>query len=372
MARKIGIVIADDLHIFSNGITQNAFFIKECFEKVGFVCEFLCVKRNPKPFGFRNIPIQYITPDNLELFNPKEYCLIVYTSRRLCKVYYKFLKANNVKVVNFICGNHFIRESEDFILRDASCAFTSDRGDCDEHWIIPSYTFMIDYIKATRGSEGYIVPHLWSPLIINECYQAKYKKHWHELIYKPYVLSRKKIDIIIMEPNLGYIKTSWIPIVVSEKLELSNSQMLNKVFVYNFPLHKGAHDMIIDFKVYDKIIKQNRLAIYDILEQCNKTDTMPVFLSHHYKNSLNYLYYEILYYGYPLVHNSDNLDGCGYYYPENNIGKCVEVIISAYKQHNKQIDTYREKSLNYLKRVDPYDSSVGSIWKQRIQEIVSR
>jgi hypothetical protein len=190
-------------------------------------------------------------------------------------------------------------------------------------------------------------------------------------MYNSFAWSGKsKIDIIIMEPNLGFIKTSWLPIVASEKLELDYSEILNKVYVYNYPEHKTAHDMIADFKVKDKLLKLNRIAIFDVFHNFKNSNTLPVFVSHHYKNSLNYLYYEILYYGYPLVHNSDDLDGCGYYYPDNNIGKCVEAIMDAFKHHNKQADTYREKSLKYLERVDPYHPDVGKIWKQMIGDVL--
>ena len=58
-----------------------------------------------------------------------------------------------------------------------------------------------------------------------------------------------------MEPNLGFIKTSWLPIVASEKLELDYGEILNKVYVYNYPEHKTAHDMISDFKVKNKLLK---------------------------------------------------------------------------------------------------------------------
>jgi hypothetical protein len=77
---------------------------------------------------------------------------------------------------------------------------------------------------------------------------------------------------------------------------------------------------------------------------------------------LNYLYYEALYYGWPLVHNSPDLDGCGYYYPENNIGACAEAIKKAYTFHNRTSKEYLEKGRAYLKRVDPFDAEMLRTW----------
>ena len=70
------------------------------------------------------------------------------------------------------------------------------------------------------------------------------------------------------------------------------------------------------------------------------------------------MYYEVLYFGYTLVHNSLDLGRCGYYYPEHNLKQCCEQIMYAYKNHNKHLDKYIEKSRNYLKRVDPYNPDV--------------
>jgi hypothetical protein len=87
---------------------------------------------------------------------------------------------------------------------------------------------------------------------------------------------------------------------------------------------------------------------------------------------LNYLYYEILYFGYPLVHNSPDLDGCGYYYPEHNLSKCVEQILLAYKSHNKNALTYIDKSREYLKRVDPLDPDVCKRWDQMFNSVIAK
>jgi hypothetical protein len=104
----------------------------------------------------------------------------------------------------------------------------------------------------------------------------------------------------------------------------------------------------------------------------NSHTTIPIFLSYQLYNSLNYLYYEILYFGYPLVHNSPDLDGCGYYYPEHNLSKCVEQILYAYKHHNKHLDSYIAKSRNYLKRVDPYDPDVCRTWDEMLNSVLAK
>jgi hypothetical protein len=79
-----------------------------------------------------------------------------------------------------------------------------------------------------------------------------------------------------------------------------------------------------------------------------------------------------MYFGYPLVHNSPDLEGCGYYYPEHNLSACVDQILFAYKHHNKHLDTYIEKSRNYLKKIDPYSPEVGRIWDDMIHGVLAK
>jgi len=60
------------------------------------------------------------------------------------------------------------------------------------------------------------------------------------------------------------------------------------------------------------------------------------------------------------------LDGCGYFYPENNIKACVEQILYAHKHHDKGVETYKDKAKEYLKRVDPLDPAVQKTFDQMI------
>ena len=52
-----------------------------------------------------------------------------------------------------------------------------------------------------------------------------------------------------------------------------------------------------------------RFPVYELLGQF--VDTVVV---HHWENGLNYLYYDVLYGGYPLIHNSEFLKDVGYYF----------------------------------------------------------
>jgi hypothetical protein len=146
---------------------------------------------------------------------------------------------------------------------------------------------------------------------------------------------------------------------------MDHPELIEFVYVFNFPSHDHAYRMTNALSLGPKLRKFERKSVAEIMYFFNnESDCTPIFVSHQTLNSLNYLYYELLYYGFPLVHNSPDLDGCGYFYPDQNIKACVEQILYAHKHHDKGVETYKEKANEYLKRVDPLDPVVQKTFDQ--------
>ena len=66
---------------------------------------------------------------------------------------------------------------------------------------------------------------------------------------------------------------------------------------------------------------------------------------------LNYLYLEVAYLGFPIIHNSPMCKDIGYYYEEDNIDQMLECIEEAKKHHHKRLSMYH---LNALKKIHEY------------------
>lgn len=372
--KYVGILIHDKASLFSNGITQNAYFLYQCFEAIGLKCKFLCFEPNPSQFEYKDLSLTQITVDPLT-FNASEFHTIITVTRGLFLSEYTMFKKEKVHVISFVCGNQIMHHLEDFVrgpYDPSSSTFVGRGAVCDEVWLIPSLADSLEYVSVIRGKPTFIVPHLWSPQLIAEFTSVKFKKSESDLFFNYINHSSKKIDILILEPNLFVLKTAWIPIIASEKLNLSNKELIKNVYVFNFPKHDNSYKMTDKLEIKGKIRHFKRLSIPEILTHFNEQKSFPIIVSHQIFNNLNYLYYEALYYGWPLVHNSPDLDGCGYYYPGNDISACVNAIMNAYNNHNKNYDLYVEKAHKYLKRVDPLDKDVGKIWNGYINDGISK
>lgn len=369
ISKKIGIVIHNKANLFTNGITQNAYFMFQCLESIGYTCQFLCNEENPSPFDHKDLKLQQISLNSL-VFDPSEYQMIITVTRGFGKDVYDMLKRNKVAVISFVCGNHYMVDQEEFLhgVPGGKSSFKGKDTCADELWIIPSYHHMVEYLEILTGKPGFLVPHLWSSEMIRLSAPKVIKQPEERLFYDITKRTSNKINILILEPNMSFFKTAWMPIMAGEKLYRDRPELVEFVFAFNYPDNNHAYVMADSLTLGPKLRKFKRLSIQEILYHFNQENgCYPIFVSHQVLNSLNYLYYELLYYGFPLVHNSPDLDGCGYYYPDNNISKCVEAILYAHKHHDNGIETYKAKAREYLKRVDPLDTGVQSTFDQFVK-----
>lgn len=359
--KKVGLLIHDGSHIFSNGIVQNAYFIYDCLTRLGYTCVFLCYETSPKPFHFRSMPMHVFSKDPT-VFNPEEYSMIMTITRGISSEMYPILKQHKVAIISFTCGNSYVLHQEEFVIerKDNSSVYITNK--VDEIWLIPSYEHSLEYLQVIRKSPVYIVPHLWSPEILKVFASDVHGKTEKDLTYSIANHCGKKMDIVIMEPNIATFKTAWLPIIICEKFDKDYPGLLNKVYVFGFPKHAHAHGMVNELDISSKVNRFTRLSMAEILPFFNSKSEMPIFLSHQTLNNLNYVYYELMYYGYPLVHNSDAIPDHGYYYPDNDILKGVDAIYSAYKYHNSRVETVRETARTYLQGIDPANKSVQTTW----------
>jgi hypothetical protein len=175
---------------------------------------------------------------------------------------------------------------------------------------------------------------------------------------------------LIIEANISILKNAWLPIVAAEHLHMKNPDLFEFVYAFNWPENAHATKMGESLTLGSKLRRFKRLSMADIMTHFNAESSMPIFVSYQINNTLNYMYYECLYFGFPLVHNSPDLEGCGYYYPENDIAKCAEMILYAQKHHHKNLVEYIAKGRKYLERVDPLNSGVANTWKQLIDSVL--
>jgi hypothetical protein len=341
--KNIGIFVSSGASLFYNGLQQNAYFIFCCIHFLGIPCCFIGDKQTN--FGHKGLIIESFPKD---LSN---YILIIAASQLLSQAQYKLCVSYKIPVVDFICGNHFMTDLLLFT-HGSSGNFHSNIVTADLGWVIPSLLFMKSYISMLRNYPMFLIPHLWSPELLIQ------RKKDIDINYK----QRKynKIAIVILEPNLNPLKTAVLPLAVAENV--ATKLFLEKVYVSSIPSNDEAKAFLKNITVSIEVLP--RIELEKIIMKVYTDDVLPIFVCHHINNPLNYLYYEILHLGFPLIHNSLMLDDCGYFY-DTFENACLQVLV-AFQTHSYNYVNYVSKVKKYLEQIDPTKSA-----SQKVLDLVN-
>ena len=96
---------------------------------------------------------------------------------------------------------------------------------------------------------------------------------------------------------------------------------------------------------------EQRFMLFDFLAK-----HVEAIVTHHWENGLNYLYYEVLFGNYPLIHNSLFLRDYGYYYGDFDAEVGGQALVRAMREHDASLDQYRAANAKLFKRLDPKSS----------------
>jgi hypothetical protein len=136
-------------------------------------------------------------------------------------------------------------------------------------------------------------------------------------------------------------------------LHFQNSRKFSLYFRVCNTLHLKENSALVRFATSLDIVKhgvttfEGRFAIYEYMAHYGDC-----IISHHWENGQNYLYYEALYGGYPLIHNSEFIRDLGYFYPDFDCQAGGKALVRAFETHDKNLEDYKVKAAGFLKMLD--------------------
>jgi hypothetical protein len=359
ISMHIGIVISEH-HVFANGLNQNGIFMYILCKQLGHTCDLLSYSKTYKQLAYKQFPILCLDSDE---FQPSKYNMIITVAVSLDPAIYDACKAHNVTVVGYVCSNILSMVIEEFATKHTSSSIISRKARIDKAWVLESFPFMKPYIELVRDAPATLVPHLWSPGIIEYYTEHKYNKPVRDLQYNPAFHTGGRCNIIVMEPNINFVKTAAVPLLAAERFYKQHPDLLNEVFVFTYPTDsKSANAMLDALTVGKKVRKFSRLSVAEIFTFFNRDDCIPIIVSHQIYTPLNYTYYEAMYYGYPLVHNSPTLRDYEYHYDEMDVDTCAAKIHEAFTTHATRFKERQARNREYLETIDPDNKKCMERW----------
>ncbi|GAB6852753.1 DUF2827 domain-containing protein [Paraburkholderia kururiensis] len=218
----------------------------------------------------------------------------------------------------------------------------------DAVWTLPAFVrTCAPYYAAALRAPVTPMPHLWSPVLLERSMAASSAPAFG------YVPGRPRWRLAILEPNICMVKTAHLPMLAADLAHRQQPDMIDCLRVYN-AMELKADAQFVGFARSLDLVTQGRASFEPRLPVCEiLTQQADAVVSHHWENAQNYVYYEALYGGYPLVHNSPLLGGCGYRYADFDCGDAALALREAFASHDARLPAYRDAARSFLATLDP-------------------
>ena len=358
---NIGITTRFNYGFFSNGLYQNIIILYEILERAGHTPTFIDFCDNEFPMTKNTSDLKFLKDKRIknvdELKKGVDSFDVVCAPGIACntdhKVLYKHLN-KNCKIVAITYGNNLITETCDYICKEKSGTFWDEEPEepiYDACFLSPHYKFQEQFLKTSCSENTKILPYLWDAKFIIELSELN---NYDNLTYKP----EGKLNLAVVEPNLNISKNYIIPLWSVKEIIKKSPDSFKKFLFFGTNVFDDNKKVIQNRILRDSVFKKNtdKLA-FDPRQTMAKimNDDNPLFLSHQHLNSLNYVYLEALYLGYPLVHNSEDIKDFGYYYEGfNNIDAADQCIVAS-EIHNDNLSLYKDRGNDAVWRFSPHN-----------------
>jgi hypothetical protein len=339
-----------ELGLFENGLRQNVLFLYQLFRAAPDCARVFLLNHGDGEAG--EIPPELgVAREDIvrtpEVLDALDYVIVIGSAMDRETV--MALKRRGCRIVAYKGGNGAVISMEAIIAKppraDAERYFDHDYYDAV--WMTPqhlaTYRGWCETIYRRPVRE---VPQIWSPLLIEALRpDLRARFGWRA----PAGPAR----IGILDPNVTVMKTSHLPMLVCEAAYRRAPDAFAGIYVTNgWPHRDNPH-----FKSFTVSLTAAQAGVMTLeprfvgLEFL--ADHCDAVVTHHWENGLNYLYYEVLFGDYPLVHNSGFLKDLGYYYPDFDAEAGGAALLRALAEHPASQAEHAERARALFARLDP-------------------
>jgi len=345
------------LALFENGLRQNVLFLYQLFRNAPDCARvFLLNHGDGEPI--ESAERYGVAPEDIvrtpQVLTELDY--VVGLGAAIDEPTVQALRANGCRLICYKGGNGAVISMEAIAARpkpraDAELYF--DRDYYDAIWMTPQHIHTYKgWCETIYRCPVHEVQQIWSPLMI-EGEPAEVQARFG---YRPGSAAWR---VGVMDPNITVMKTSHLPMLVCEAAWRRDPSAFRAIYVTNaLPYREDDH-----FRTFATQLQATRAGVLTaeprFIGAHFLADHADAVVTHQWENGLNYLYYEVLWGGYPLIHNSAFLKDYGYYYPDFEAEAGAEALLHAHRVHDIELDAYRRRCQPLFERLNP--SSPGAI-----------
>lgn len=313
--------------LFTNGILQNAITLFKLLELCPNVRKVHLINLTPDEPLQANLLVNQYVGKVLDFKTAlKSVGLIISGTVTLPDSDIQLAQASGVRYVAHIKGSIYHFLSEHVLFKEGPTPGNYLRK--PKHtgaWISPHlFAANKDFVELTHDCRASIAPLIWTPEFIEQHTEELARSSNLPRTYTPKPRAKR---ISVFEPNINLLKTCITPILAVERAFRSEPGAIGHVSIFSakeIAKKKTFIDWVIGLEIQKakRITFEARFPIaWSLLAHSD------ILLSHQRDISLNYLYFDAAWLGYPVIHNSDDLQDFGYYYPGYDASVAAEQIL---------------------------------------------
>lgn len=329
--------------LWSAGIHQNAIFLMLLFRRmpeVSFHCIVDCSEFiGPNPLA------EYVGVPTLQAEEAiGELDILLEFGARPSADYVARFRERGGKYVSYMAGNGAAMNFESLACKSAGGEILTGAV-FDAVWMTEQHWHMNRaWCELLRSPITEIVPHIWDPI----CLEASIGAYRSQFFWKD-APRPTGWRIGTFAPNINVVKTFHIPLLAVEEAYRAAPKLIDRLLLFNTQhlVGWGHFDELTgacDLAKHNKVFAEGRHAIASVLGT-----HVDAVVEHQWENNLNYVYWDVLYSGYPLIHNSDQVHA-GYFYKPFDTQDGGRVIVDALSRHAGRAQAYRAEALDFLWR----------------------
>ena len=292
----------------------------------------------------------------------------------------KIIKYLQITVVYYACGNSYFIDSEKVLYSQhdkiTNFSYTNTNEQFfDKIWSIPQiYHTNKCYYEILYRSTCIEVPFVWSTQSIQMSKLIHQVENDEDFLYKK---KDNGIKIAIFEPNLSIMKWCFPALLICENVYRKDKNInIEQVFLNNITEKQNNNINKFNLDALNNIVKSFNLFEDKKISIEGRFNTLffmskfaDIVVSHQMNNPLNYLYLDLAWMGWPIVHNASLCKDIGYYYEDFDYNMGGDVLQQVILTHETNKDEYLKKNRQIIDRYLPTNLDLQNKYKKLIEDL---
>jgi hypothetical protein len=372
-ARRLRVGVTIGLHrsdevLWNNGIKQNAVFLASALANLDIVDSVHIVNTTDVPVtdALRWDRARWPTCAFDDIRDDLD--VLVELGGQVSPERTDHLKRRGTRLVSYCCGFEYVHAMQAVLFGRRLWGhdlFVNQRY--DDIWMVPQVANISQhYFQTLRRQSARIVPFVWSPVFLAQ--RSAGFAHGGE--YRPREGARR---LGVIEPNIDVVKFCLYPTFIAEEAYRLRPERIALLQVTNAEHIARENPEFISLMHQLDIVREHKAVFLGRHETpAFLAEMADVIVSHQWENALNYLYLEVCWQGYPLIHNADLCADLGYHYPGQDVQAGAQALLRALDHHDTDAQAYQARQRALIARYLPENPDLLRTYEQLLLGVLSR